>query len=454
MSRQSLGIAVFTNADPGVPVRWVSNFANLGVRCSLPGWLQRLEWTERKASSYQAFAALTDDLGRRVALIDSMMNVIVDGWIYEAEKDGLQVNYVASGAWRRHEDQLDTTTYTATDSIDTVVQTILTDHVPAVSSDQTQVVGSGTAVNLGFETRPVTGSTPAELIEELITHSDSSFNIYDYWIQSIIRLTGSSLELPRAFLKTRGVGSTVEYELHRSDLRDDPRTSRALWDLATRTTVYYHQRTRINNVGGYAKGTTVMTVDSGAIFADGDEATIFLDGGQRHRTVISGVSGNSITINDALPDTVSDNAYVWNDTYTATSTYTDTAAEASYWRVDHNLKAEEMGGTAADDWANQYSAKYAAPQQDTAITVGAPFITAGQLYKAPLWNMLRSPFFFRIADLDPVHTLSLDNQRTFFSTAVDYNGRTMRVVPDNEDRRLDAILKRAGIEVGELVHRG
>jgi len=60
--------------------------------------------------------------------------------------------------------------------------------------------------------------------------------------------------------------------------------------------------TTVDNVGGYAAGTTTITVDSATGFTDGSTLGIILDDGTEHKTTQSGApSGSDITIADAIP---------------------------------------------------------------------------------------------------------------------------------------------------------
>ena len=449
---QSLSIVRFNKGDAAAPIKQISP-QELGVRCSLPGWLQRLEWTERKRNYLASYFAYDNNHGQRVALIDSMHNVIVDGWIYSVQPDGLFNRYVAAGSWKRHGDRLDTTTYTATDSVDTVMTSIVTNFVPGLTADYTHIVASSTAVGNAFYTGRDYGSYPSELIPNLLALSDSSYNIYDYWVQSR-PLDGVALNYPLAYCAVRSSSSAPDWRVRRNDLADNPLGARDIYDMATRVTVYYRASTLVNNVGGYAKGIAIVTVDDGSIFADGDDVSLELTGGGVHYTKISGVAANIITINDALPDTIDDNARVFKETLTASTTVTDATAEAARWRVDYVTEQRGMGSTAAAQYANAYAGIYANPVARDSFTIASPTIRSGSGAQWPTWYLLRRPSSVQIADLYPAAALadtSLDGLTSFFTTALDYDGQQMRVVPDGPDARLDAQLKRAGILPGEMV---
>lgn len=454
--KHSLTVVRFNgNGDAATPVK---QFAPdyLGVRCSLPGWLQRLEWTERKRNYLATYFAYDKNHGQRVALVDSLGNVIVCGWIYSVQPDGLYNHYVAAGGWKRHSDRLDTTTYAATDTVDTIMTAIVTNYVGGLSSDYSHIVASGAAVGNAFGTNQNYGSRPAELIENLLAISDSSYNIYDYWIQSRA-LRGTRLYYPFAYCAARSGAATVDWRVHRRDLMNSPQGARDIFDMATRVTVYYRANTLVNNAGGYVAGTTVITVDSGSVFAAGNAISMELSGGDKHYTSVSAVAGNNITINDPLPSAIGDNAKIFNESLTASSTVTNSDAESARWRVDYATEQMNMDSTTAAQYANAYSSTYSVPAARGSFTISASTIRNGTGAEYPTWYLLRRPSYIQVTDLYPAASLmttSLNSLTSFWTMALDYDGRQMRVVPDGVDNRLDVQLKRAGIVSGEMVYRG
>lgn len=92
-----LTVGIFENENNADMVRFVEMPATVGVRCSLPGWLQRAEWAEVKQNYYASYHAYQTELGRRVAFMDKQLNVICDGWLYEAIPDGRHVIFVEIG---------------------------------------------------------------------------------------------------------------------------------------------------------------------------------------------------------------------------------------------------------------------------------------------------------------------------------------------------------------------
>lgn len=453
--KQVLHVARFNKGNDSSPIKQFTPI-QLGVRCSLPGWVQRVEFIERKPSYLGAVDAYNEDHGQRVALIDSMGTVIVCGWIYEVVPDGLFNHYVAGGGWKRHFDELDTTEFDPADTIDDVITDTVTNHVPALTADYSHIAGSGTAVGSIYQVEQLAGSYPGDIIETLLAISDGSANVYDYWLESR-PLAGTTLRYPLAYLQARAAAGTPDWRVGRRDLAGNPLSARHIWDLKTRITTRYEQSTNINNGGGYAAGTSTLTVDDASIFTSGDRCRLYLTAGQIHSTAISGVSGSDITLNDPLPGAISDNARVVNESSVATTTSTNADAESLYWRRDFQDTTHIFDQTQAEQLRDAYAALYNEPISQGGFTIAAPTVKSGAGVTWPVWYLLQRPSYVQITDLYPtaaLNSLSLDRLTSFFTTSLDYDGYTMRVTPDNPDSRLDALLHRAGILPGEIVQRG
>lgn len=454
-TRPRLMVGRFGNAAAPSLLRLEEQPVRIGVRCSSPGWVQKIEYTERKRNYLAGFQAYEDDHGKRLALLDAGMDVIVDGWIYEVIPDGLFVHYVGGGAWRHHSDRLDTTAYAATDTVSDVITDTVTNYVSHVAADYSGLAGNATAVGSVFEVDRLTGSTPAQIIERLLPASDSNDAIWNYWVQSR-PLSGTTLPYPQAYMAARSAAADVNWRVYRADLAAAPLAPRHIWDLATRVTVYYRPATNVNNGGGYAKGSTSIVVDDGSIFSDGDRVRLTLNGGGQHTTAISGVSGNTITINDDLPDAIDDNALVVNEEREAAATATNSAAESKYWRVDYAEQGADWTATMAAQRRDSYAGIYNDPVAQGGFTIVSPTVRDGYGAQYPLWYLLRRPGYIQVMDMYPaaaLASLSLDAITSYYTMALDYDGYSLRVTPDNPDSRLDARLKRAGILPGEIVQR-
>lgn len=438
-----LTVGIFENENNADMVRFVEMPARVGVRCSLPGWLQRAEWAEVKQNYYASYHAYQTELGRRVAFMDKQLNVICDGWLYEAIPDGRHVMFVAGGAWKHHADRLVKSAFTATDTIDTVITSVLSGYVTHIDSGTSHVVGSTTAVGNLYEVAKNTGSTPADIIVALMAFSDSSNNVYDYWLQSQ-PLVSEKLKYPVPHLAVRN-NSTADYAFSERDLRNRPQQSRHLWQLATRTTGYYRLSTTLT--ANAASGATALTVSSITGFADNDEIEVTLDSGTVQATTVNGApAGTTINIDDALTHAAASGNVVRRVALTATGTDTDSTAESDWWRVDSEFENDQMNQAQAEQYRDAYAGIFnESVAQNAFVITSATISTAGRV-AVPATHLLRHPFYFEVADFEP--------DRVFFSTSVDYDGYSFRIVPDRPDQRLDSMLKRAGIQAGEMVWRG
>lgn len=438
-----LTVGIFENENNADMVRFVEMPATVGVRCSLPGWLQRAEWAEVKQNYYASYHAYQTELGRRVAFMDKQLNVICDGWLYEAIPDGRHVIFVAGGAWKHHSDRLVTDTFTATDTIDTVITNVLSSYVSHIDSSTTRITGSSTAIGNLYAVAENAGSTVADIISNLMSFSDSSNNIYDYWLQSQ-PLVANKLVYPIPYLTARN-NSTADYVFSESDLRHRPQQSRHIWQLATRTLSYYRLSTTLS--ANAASGATALTVSSISGFSDNDEIEIVLDSGTRQTTTINGApAGSTINIDSALTHAAASGNVVSRLALTATSTNTNSGSESSWWRVDRTFINDTMNQAQAEQYRDAYAGIYNEAVAQNAFVVAASRVQTAGRVAVPNVHLLKRPFYFEVADFEP--------DRVFFSTSVDYDGYSFRIVPDVPDQRLDALLKRAGIQSGEMVWRG
>lgn len=450
-----LFVARFQNGAPASMVRFVENFHRLGVRCQLPGWLERLEWSERKTNYMDGYTAYDIDLGTRVALFDNAGTNLVDGWVYEIVPDGRHVHYVAGGAWKHHADRRFTTNPTSTQTVDTVIKNTLTNYVAHIDSNLSNVVGSSSAVGNIYRVEDDYGSTPADLIETLLPYSDSSYRQYDYWTAAQPFTADGKLRYPLAYLAARETTPTAFWQVSVNELQNNRhQQSRHIWNLTTRVTVYYSVATVLT--ANAAAGATNLTVSSTTGFAQGNTVEVEMNSGGKHGSAIAAIVGNVITLNDPLPQAADSNKRVIKTLLTANTTAINSSAEASYWRVEYDSRQPEMNLTQANQYQTVYAGIYNQPITQNSITLVTPYLRDNKGALFPIWYLLRFPCYFKIIDLMPKFSLfstSLNSIDSFFAVALDYDGYTMRVVPDTQDARLDAVLNQAGILPGTMVSR-
>ena len=438
--------------------------ANLGVRWALPGGLQRLEFSVRKQNYFSGYRAYENQLGDGVALFDTpLYRPVVDGWIYEVVPDGRHVHYICAGGWKRMSDQYETGNPSATtDHTDVYLKSVLTNHAPAISTDQSNIDDTGTDIG-EYRVDEIQGATPQEIVRDLLKMGTSTGGeILDFWLVPA-RLDGTDLQAPLPYLKARASGVGIDYQVNRRDLRDLD-FSRHIWGLANDVETYYTFSTQLtNNENGNA---TTITVDDGSGFAEGNGIVIFINGGGSHKTIVDGVTGNDITIEDGLPALNAGNPVanagnrVYRENLTTSGGSTDATSQGNYWQRQRHEVLEELDQTQDSQYEDILLNTYKNPVQQAAFTIGSRTIKEISGPEYPLWRMLINPGWIRVNDLFPaasLATLSLDALRVFRIVALDYDhtSRTMRVVPDNieGDSRLDVILQRAGFGIGQIVQR-
>lgn len=376
-----------SDSNPAM-LEFIEQPANVGIRASLPGWVKTIEVTVRAGSRLDAYYRYKEHLGQRIAILDHLLDrPVADGRIYEVVPDGRFVHYICAGPWKEHERELDVTSYTTTNSLDTVLKAMLTAHVSVLSSDQSNIDANSTQIGSVWDTKSSTGGiTPAEAITELLEMSDSSGNVWDYWTISDY-LDGVTLGQPIPYYKARSAAATVNWRCDLADLRSIS-MSRHIWSLQRDVTVYYG---------------TSPTATAGSI-----------------------------------------------------------STETDLWTVQTAPRQARFALTQGNQHEDKVLAVYEKPIQQQDFTIGAPLIRAANNAGWPLWELIkRGPGYIRINDLYPALTTfgkSLDRESVFFTNALDYDysSNTLRVVPDNPDSRLDALLARENNITeakGEMVQR-
>ena len=428
---------------------------NVGVRWSLPGGFQRAEVTVRVRSKFDAARAYFRHPGDGFAILDSYLDTpIVDGWVYEVVPDGNFVHYIIGGAWKRHFERWEADAPAVTDDTDVVIKTALTNHVPAVNTDQSHIDATSIDIGSSYKLDPWTGERPGDIINEILRIGNTSNQTVDYWLVPA-PLNGLYPQLPLPYLAGRNP-SAADWQVSRRDLKHLT-MSRHLWDLANSIGIYYIPSTTLDTAE--AAGQTVLGVTATTGFAADDEVEIDLDNNTTWKTTIASVSaGVSITVNDALPSAAASGNLVRNGNITGSGFLTDATSQADYWASVIRDVQRGMDATQAAQYQQAYSDRFANPVPQAAFTIGAGRIKDGNGARWPLWRMLINPGYIRINDLFPglgLFAVTVDNLTTFRITALDYDykSNTMRVTPDNTDQRIDVILGQVAAGVGQIISR-
>jgi len=126
----------------------------------------------------------------------------------------------------------------------------------------------------------------------------------------------------------------------------------------------------------------------------------------------------------------------------------DADSQARYWlRERWDMDLGTAPAAAALQYRDQLLARYKDPIQVASFTLNT-WVYDEWGGKWPLWRVIADfPVKFTVNDLIPDSTVlghTLDYKRTFISLAAEYDhdANTLRIVPDTEDNRADALLAR------------
>lgn len=449
------------NVSRSLLLEFFESPAEIGVRCALPGWLQRLEVTVKTRSKFDAYERYRSHLGHGFTIFDSYLDKpITDGWVYEVVPDGRHVHYICAGGWKRLTDQYeeDNPATIGNPTTDAYLKTVLQNHAPAVSTNYSNIVATGTATGLAFrvwEDPGTPGTLPQDIVETILQMSTASNEVLDFWLESQ-RLNNVALRPPIAYMQPRKSNVTVDWQVERKDIVEVT-LGRHIWDLGNEVEVYFTLNTTLN--GNHSKGDTVIAVVSSANFGVGQEIEIELDDDNTHRTAIAAIAGNNITINDALPDDAATASRVWKrKPLQDTGAVSNTDSKSAYWTRHRRETVRDMNTTPAHQYRDTLLDELSEPQQQASFTVGSKYVLNNVGAKQPLWRMLQRPGYLRVNDLFPAAAFSSrDGLRSFYVVALDYNHSTRRmtITPDAflGDNRLDVLLQRAGFAVGQMIQR-
>ena len=452
--------AVRTNADRDTQLEHFDDLMRVGVRCALPGWLQRMEVTIKAKSVSDAYTRQEKHHGNGFFLYDRFLDKpIVDGWVYEITTDGRMVTYVVGGAWKRTTDDYETHAPAGKDS-GTYLGDVLSDHCPAANSDQSNIATTGTTLAGAFNIDADVGTYPKDIIEALLPMGTStSGEILDFWFQPAT-FSGLFPQLPLAYLQARDTNAAVDWQIDRSDCANIG-THANIYDFANNVRIAAMEQTTLT--AGASSGATSLTVNSISGFSDNDEIFVTMDSGTKHRTTINGTpSGSTINIDNALTHAAASGNLVSRVELAQTSVVTDSDSQAALWERRYREKQGGMNQTQGGQYANVLLANRKDPVQGASFTIGSKWIRDGAGARWPLWRMLIAPSKIRINDLLPLATSTYfdtapDSLSVLWTAALDWDSisNQMRVTPDvlTFDRSLWVMLQQRGYPVGQPIYR-
>lgn len=207
------------------------------ISWSLPGGIQSISATARLTKA-QAQVYMEKYLGYRVLILDGEEDQpVAEGFIYDWSWHPVGLELMAAGPWKRHNDELVTENPTNTQTTSEVIQDVLANHVPVISSDTTNIADTGTVIG-NWQPRDG-GEHPSSVIQKLAAMSDSQSRMWDYWVQSSPLQNGRPTR-PLAFFQPRSTTASPDWRFSRSDLvAGSMRATRSIRDLANSVKVIY-----------------------------------------------------------------------------------------------------------------------------------------------------------------------------------------------------------------------
>jgi hypothetical protein len=463
---RKLFAALYTDTDytAGItPTLFFDDIADLGLRWSLPGGIQRIELTVRTHHAMDSYRRYINNLGNIITVFDNTLWGYTSGNVYEVVPDGRFVTYVCGGPWKRTNDQKYTLANFAgvnTSDTDVVIKDILTDKVNIDNTDQSNIEATSTAVGGWVPNENLHNMAAADAIAQLAAIGDDSDNIMDFFYAHAPMQRGAVTK-PFPYLKARSDTANPTWQFNLKDLAPGGLTlARNIWNLRRSVSIGY----------GRLSGAVTTTSTTQLIDASGDTPG-FNDKVRPGDTVFDTTDSQAWTVTDVNSDTVLDleptdhgGTLTSGDDYSvqlsepqwvsATSSETDLFGSQI---PDYKEIHMEMDTTQATQYATAMKNYYENPTLQQAFVVGSPTLQARYGGEFPLWTpFFFSSFYFRVNDLFPEAGLlsaSNDGSKAFLAVAMDYtyNNNRLRVVPVAFDSRLDAMLKQAEVINAEII---
>lgn len=213
--------------------------ASIGLRWNIERYgLQRLEFVVSCKSNIDLYDRLNNHLGHRIGVVDSTINRVITGFATSVEPVGSnRVKYVAKGPYIwLYRDLVDSTIYATTSQISASIQTLLTNNCEATGSNYDNIASNTTQLG-GYQNRLPEGNYPGDIIKAWLNKSDSSSNIYDFWLVDS-PLDGLSVQEWIPHYAARSSTAAIDWQVDINELSRLTQ-SRDINDLRTDVNVYY-----------------------------------------------------------------------------------------------------------------------------------------------------------------------------------------------------------------------
>ena len=447
------------------------NHSGLMIRCALPGWGQKAWFVARAASQARARNQHQQAHGQRILIYDAA-GPVWQGWVMAVDIDGRWIRYEAAGTYQvRMRDDWYSPTIDVSDTVSDFMQVMLTAVAPAVYVNAANFASNATEIGDVFvqAVEEGEGLLAADVIPALLAMRDSSYNLYDFWLQPR-RWANARPQYDAAHyvqrVKTR---VRADWYVRQNDLVESDRQQHShIYDYSDSATVAYGHVTGTSSVPApptyylydptvnfHALGVTVgdMATDL-TRSAGGAPVYMYVAGISEDGHTLTGGSGYNWYTGAVGHDYRIKLQQLGNVTVTASGT-------TNLWSsVGQIFEAPELDQTQASQLAAELAATYSNPVYQEPFTIGGRFVRDTNGGRWPLWSLLRKPGYMVQLDRYEYDTsgneIDIINRRGLFTSALDYNHdeRTITVTPNEPSDRLDVRLQAFGIVDGQTIESG
>jgi len=442
------------------------------ARCNLPGWLEKMSFWVKAKHKPDALERKDRDFGTRMVVQDND-RVVLHGYVYAVDVDGLHVRYECVGPWRRHANQFYVGPIDPADDIATVLQDVLSTNVPAVYVNALNFDANATAAKDLFrqEIEAGLGVLPVDAVKAILSmrgpSETNAFPLYDYYCLPRDLVNGLP-QLDTAVYAVRDKERTyADWYIRRRDLLPE--------DAGEHSHIYEYQST-VTIAYGKVQGTATGGGANQLI----DTSKNFLEEGVQVQDMATNlttdssawVAGISTTTNPNDTLAVVGVDFGGNPEYSIRFSYdrrvyqsaqaSGTAYTDLWTSVAAPYEFPELNSTQAAQLAGEMVADLSNPILQQPFTIGSGYVRDVNGGYWPVWALLRRPSYIRLVDSaisNNADNIDLIERLGMFTTALDYShdDRTLTVTPTQPSDRLDVRLQSAGILPGqtiEPVHRG
>lgn len=223
--------------------------------------IDRIEVSIPCKNRLEAYERYSTHLGQRLAVFGSDLARPMSGNIVEVRlEEGNRVRYVARGPGYRMNSRRILRTYPATTSLKNVVENIVYRYMPYANNFNYDHIYTNSVTVGGWAVTKPEGSTPADAMREILSFSDASYRLRDFWLVDE-PFNGTALQKFIAWYQPRVTTETASWTVNASDLQGGVQIARSLDGIATSVKIYYGLVTGTIT----ALGTNTVT-DSAATF--------------------------------------------------------------------------------------------------------------------------------------------------------------------------------------------